>query len=211
MKSGVRELKSAKLRVIILNTVVELLGKKAFKELYVEDVCEKAKISKVTFFKYFPQKEDVLLYFYRKWCLELILELDKSGKENTEAINLIFDFMASAYQKHPGIILGLLSYFSSQSRPPVPFPLKPVERKLLFPNEEQINSFELLSLPQLLEKHLLESVFQGKIKGASDTKELTHQFMTLMYGGILTSHVRQVDSIHLLFKKNLETMIKGLN
>lgn len=211
MTSTVRALKSAKIRVIVLNSTIELLGKKAFKDLYVEEVCAKAKISKVTFFKYFAQKEDVLLYYYRKWCLEVIIELQKNKKEELAAVSTIFDHMASTYQKYPGLILGLLSYFSSLGRPPAPFPLKPEERELLFPDVQDIQKIELLSLPQLLEKHLLEAVFQGKIRGASDTKELAHQFLTIMYGSIMTCHVRQVDSLHLLFKKNIDTMIKGLN
>ncbi len=211
MKASTREVKSAKIRIKVLNSIISLLGTKPFKTLYVEDICDKSKISKVTFFKYFPQKEDTLLYYYRIWCLENTIRQNKKREEGLQAIKSLFDQMATTYSKHPGLILSLVSYLTSLDRPPAPFPLKPSERTLIFPDEPDILNYELLSVPQMLEKYLLEAVFKGEIKSSSDTKELSHMFLSLLYGSIVTCHLRQTDSLHILLKRNLEYLIKGLN
>ncbi|MEQ8927041.1 MAG: TetR/AcrR family transcriptional regulator [Fulvivirga sp.] len=211
MEVGVREKKSAVLKVQILKATLELIGKKAFKDLYVDQICEKVKISKVTFFKYFPQKEDILLYYQRVWCLENIVHITQKKKEGLARVRALFDAMSVAYDKHPGLILSLVSYLTSLSRPPAPFPLKPIERQLLFTSVENINNYELLSLPQMLEKYLLEAVFLSEIKNTRDTKELSYLFLSSIYGTVITAHLRQVDSLQILMKRNVEALIKGLN
>ena len=58
---GLRKEKAARIKVQVLDQTLRLIGKKSFDDLYIEDLCAKVKISKVTLFKYFPQKEDILL------------------------------------------------------------------------------------------------------------------------------------------------------
>lgn len=210
MESGIREKKSAKIKLQVLRVTLELVGKKSFKELYVDQICEEVKISKVTFFKYFPQKEDILLYYYRVWCLENIVTISKKP-EGIDRVKAVFESMAITYDKYPGLILSLISYLTSHTRPPAPFPFKPIERELQFPEIGNILEYELLSLPQMLEKYLLEAVFLNQIQKNRDTKELSHLFLSAIYGCIMTSHLRQVDSVNVLMKRNLEVLIKGLN
>ena len=210
MTTGIREQKAAKLKVLILRTTLDLIGKKPFKDLYVDEICSKVKISKVTFFKYFPQKEDILLYYYRVQCLDCIIELGESRKTGLEAVRYIFDKLVQAYHKYPGMLMSFISYATSLDRPPAPFPIKPMERQLIFNGKDDVTHYDLLSLPQLLEKHLLEAVFEGKINSA-DTKELTHTFMSMFYGTVLTAHLRQVESMQLLMNRNLSLLVKSLS
>ena len=57
---SLRKEKAARLKVQVLDHTLKLIGKKSFDDLYIDDLCAKVKISKVTLFKYFPQKEDIL-------------------------------------------------------------------------------------------------------------------------------------------------------
>ncbi|MDH5475586.1 MAG: TetR/AcrR family transcriptional regulator, partial [Cyclobacteriaceae bacterium] len=66
--SKIRNIKAARIKTKILEETKSLIGKGSFKDLYVAELCERVKISKVTLFKYFPQKEDILLYYQRIWC-----------------------------------------------------------------------------------------------------------------------------------------------
>jgi AcrR family transcriptional regulator len=210
MKTGLRETKSAKIKIDILKVTLELLGKNTFKDLYVDHICEKVKISKVTFFKYFPQKEDILLYYLRVWCLDRAVELDKKNKEGIAGVHYLFDKMSQSYEQYPGLILSLISYITSLSRPPSPFPLKTVEREILHPSLIEDDKTEILSLQQMMEKFLLEAVFKKEITAKSDTKELALVFMTLLYGSIVIAHLRQVSPINVLFKRNIDNLMKGL-
>ena len=72
---NLRKEKAARLKLAILDEAQRLIAKRPFEDLFVEDICARVKISKVTFFKYFPQKEDLLLYHLRIWCLNRAVEL----------------------------------------------------------------------------------------------------------------------------------------
>lgn len=210
MESGIREKKSAKIKLQVLEVTLRLLGKQSFKELYVDQICEEVRISKVTFFKYFPQKEDILLYFSRVWCLENIIKISQKP-EGLPRVKAVFEAMGNTYDKYPGLILSLISYLTSNTKPYSPFAFRPIERQLKFPEIENVLDYELLSMPQMFEKYLLEAVFLNQIKGNSDTKELSHLFLSTLYGSIVTGHLRQVDSVSLLMKRNVDILIKGLN
>ena len=210
MESGARVRKSSKIKLDILNATTQLLGKKSFNSLYVDDICEKAGVSKVTFFKYFPQKDDVLLYYLRIWCLERTIELYHKPKEGLAGIYHLVEKLADTYERNPGLILSLLSYITSLQRPPSPYPLKTVEREMLYPTDEAVKKVELMSIDQMVEKFLLEAIFQKEIVGFSDTKDLTGLFLSVIYGSIITAHMRQVEPVKVFFKRNIESLLKKL-
>lgn len=150
MDSGVRARKSAKIKLDILIASTQLLGKKPFRDLYVDDICEKAGVSKVTFFKYFPQKDDVLLFYLRIWCLDRAIEFYHNPKEGMQGIFHLVEKLSDSYDKSPGLILSLISYLTSLQRPPSPFPLKSIEREMLYPNDEAVKKVELMSIDQFI-------------------------------------------------------------
>lgn len=207
---SLRKEKAARLKVQVLEHTLRLVGKKAFDDIYVEDICEKVKISKVTFFKYFPQKEDVLLYHFRVWCLTRSVELKQKPREGLQGVYHLFDKLSEECETHPGVMLSLIGYLADFKRPPKPFPLKPEEKKLLFPDVEDITSIEILSLDQMLEKFTLEAVFRKEITRTSSTRDVTALFTTLILGSVLTGHINQQTPLKMFFRKNLDIVVKGL-
>lgn len=210
LEVGVREKKSAKIKLNILHASTQLLGKRSFTELYVDEICERVGISKVTFFKYFPQKDDILLYYLRVWCLDRAVELYHNPKEGIDGIRYMFDKMADTFERNPGLVLNLISYFTSLRRPPSPFPLKLVERQMLYSREENLKKIQILSIPQMMEKFLLEAIFKKQITLSSDTKELAHAFLTVLYGSVVTAHMEQLSPIGGFFRRNIDILLKGL-
>src|SRR5207253_8249685 len=103
---SLRREKAARLKLSVLDYTVKLIGKKSFDDLYVGEICDKVKISKVTLFKYFPQKEDILLYYFRLWCLKRAVELSDKPKEGLAGITFLFDKLSEDAEAHPGIILS---------------------------------------------------------------------------------------------------------
>lgn len=207
---SLRKEKAARLKVQVLEHTLKLIGKKAFDDIYVEDICEKVKISKVTFFKYFPQKEDVLLYHFRIWCLGRSVDLKLKPKEGMQGVYFLLDKLSEECENHPGLMLSLIGYLSDFKRPPKPFPVKPEEKKLLFPDTEEIGSIEILSLDQMLEKFTLEAIFKKEITKTSSTRDITNLFNTIFLGSIITSHLSQQMPMKLFFRRNLDNLMKGL-
>lgn len=207
---SLRKEKAARLKIQVLDYTLKLIGRRPFEDLYVEDLCEKVKISKVTLFKYFPAKEDILLYYFRVWCLRRAVELNLKPREGMSGIYYLADKLSESFEEHPGIVLSLVAYLSDLKRSPKPFPLKPEEKKLFFKDVEHIQSIEILSFDQMLEKFVLESIFRKEITKATATRDITNLMMATLLGGLITAHLNQVTPIKLFFKRNLDLVFRGL-
>ena len=207
---NLRKEKAARLKIQILQTTLKLIGKKAFEDIYVDDLCAKVKISKVTFFKYFPQKEDVLLYYFRIWCFERVIELKSKPKEGLQGIYFLADRLSEECENRPGIILSLIGYLADIKRPPKPFTVKPEEKQLLFPDRDDVNLIEILSLDQMLEKFTLDAIFKKEITKSGATRDITNLFMATLLGSVLTAHLNQISQLKYFFRKNIDLLMKGL-
>ena len=207
---SLRKEKAARIKVQVLDQTLRLIGKKSFDELYVEVLCDKVKISKVTLFKYFPQKEDILLYYFRVWCLSRSVELSIKQKEGLQGIYFLFDKLSDSYENYPGLMLSLVGYLSNAKRSPKPFPIKAEEKKLLFPQVLNANAIEIQSLDQLIEKFTLEAILRKEIVKTTSTRDITNLFTTVFMGGIVTAHLHQVTPIKSVFRKHVDWVMKGL-
>lgn len=207
---SLRKEKAARLKVQVLEHTLKLIGKKSFEDIYVEDICEKVKISKVTFFKYFPQKEDVLLYHFRIWCLGRSVDLRLRPREGMQGVFFLLDKLSEECENHPGLMLSLIGYLADSKRPPKPFPVKPEEKKLFFLETEDIITIEILSLDQMLEKFALEAIMKKEITKTSSTRDITNLFTTIFLGSIVSAHLSQQNPLKLYFRRNLENLMKGL-
>jgi len=207
---SLRKEKAAKLKIQVLDQTLKLIGKKSFDDLYVDDICAKVKISKVTLFKYFPQKEDILLYYFRSWCLARSVDLALKPKEGLQGVYFLFDKLSEECENRPGLMLSLIGYLSDYKRPPKPFPLKTEEKILLFPNVENVSSIDILSLDQMLEKFTLEAIFRKEITKTISTRDITNLLTSIFLGGVVVAHINQQSPLKNFFRKNLDLMLKGL-
>lgn len=207
---SLRKEKAALLKLSILDHTIKLIGKKSFEDLYVDEICAKVKISKVTLFKYFPQKEDILLYFFRVWCLKRSVELKEKPREGVAGIYFLFDKLAEDCEERPGIILSLFSYLADFKRTPKPFPLKAEEKKLIYPDIKDVQLIEILSIDQMLERFTLEAIFKKDITRTTLTRDVTNLLAALFYGSILTTHLGQLTPIKNYFRRNVDLVLKGL-
>lgn len=207
---SLRKEKAARLKLAILDQTLKLIGRRPFDDLYVDDICQRVKISKVTLFKYFPVKEDILAYYFRVWCLRRTVELKEKPKEGVQGVYFLFDKLSEDFDQHPGIILSLVAYLSSPKRPPKPFPLKAEEKKLLFPEVVDIGSVEIMSIEQLMEKFALEGVFRKEFTKTSNTRDIMHLLMTLFFGSLITLQLTQVSPTKQFMRRLVESAIKGM-
>ncbi|MEM6526189.1 MAG: TetR/AcrR family transcriptional regulator [Bacteroidota bacterium] len=204
-----RQQKSARLKLQILEASLALVGKGSFEDLYVDAICERVKVSKVTLFKYFPQKHDILLYYLRVWLLHRAVELSKDRKVGLGGLHYLQEKLCESFMNHPGVILGLISYLTSLKRPPGPVALKTAERQQLYDTAD-LEGVEIRSLHQLVENFVLEAIFNSEITKRSDTKEIANLFQTIMYGTIVTAHLSRISPIKIYMKRNIDLLLDGL-
>ena len=104
-----------------------------------------------------------------------------------------------------------MGYLADSKRPPKPFPVKPEEKKLFFPEAEDVSSLEILSLDQMLEKFVLEAIMKKEITKTSSTRDITNLLITVFLGSIVSAHLGQQTPLKLYFRRNLENVMKGLS
>lgn len=207
---SLRKEKAARLKLSVLEHTLKLIGKKSFDDLYVEEICDKVKISKVTLFKYFPQKEDILMYYFRIWCFHRGVELRDKPKEGLQAIQYLFDKLSESYETNPGIVLSLVAYIANPKRSVKPFPVKVEEKRILYEHREDVGSVEILSLEQMIEKFALEAILKKEISKTPVTRDITHLLLSVFYGCVVAAQVIQINSSKNFFRKNLELVVRGL-
>lgn len=207
---GIRSVKAARLKLQIIEHTVKLIGKKSFEDLHVDHVCDKVKVSKVTFFKYFPQKEDILLYYHRIWCFNRAVELEVKKKEGLAGVTYLFDRMSDEYENYPGLLLSLVGYLSSLKRKPKPMGVKLEEKQLLYPDHPEIKTVEILSIDQMIEKFVLEAIFNKEIVRSSATRDISNLLLSVLYGSIIVAHTKQQSPAKLFFRRNLDMVLKSV-
>lgn len=206
---SLRKEKAARLKLSILENTIRLVGRKSFDDLRVDEICAKTKISKVTLFNYFPQKEDILLYYFRIWCLRRAVELKEKPREGIKGIYFLFEQLGEDCDKNPGIMLSLFSYLSDLKRTMRPFPVKVEEKILLFPGVVDIQLIDIQSINQMLEKFVLEAIFKKEITKTSATQDLTALLNVVFYGSTVTAHINQISPLRYFFRKNVELVLRG--
>jgi len=207
---SIRKEKAARLKIQILENTLRLIGKKSFADLYVDEICARVKISKVTLFKYFPRKEDLLLYYFRLWCLARTVEMREKKKEGLPGVYFLFDRLSEEYEQYPGMLLGLMGYLTNSRRPPKPYPVKREEKKLLYPSIPDIQTTEILSVNQMLERFTLEAIMKREITRSSSTTDITNALTTMFYGSVVVCHINQQSPVRLFFRRNLDGVLRGL-
>ncbi len=187
-----------------------MAAKNSYGDVHVNQICEKVNISKVTFFKYFHQKEEVLRYFFRVWCLQRAIEYAQKPLSGQKAINHLFEKMTDTYLKFPDVPLSYINYISKFKVPLKPIILIAEERLTLFPKVSDIGSMEIVSIQQMIENFVLEAIFAKEISKSSDVKGITNLLLSLLFGTLFVSGIRNIGQPRLFYRKNLTLIFDSL-
>jgi hypothetical protein len=201
---GLRERKAAKIKLAILDEIILLLKKMKFKQINVMELCDSIDISKVTFFKYFPKKEETLIYFMNIWCLRQLVNLKKNGKKGVAATQLFFSSLAKDYKANPNLMLALIGFIANLDKKPTNHKITAIEKKLLFPDDDEIGNVEIMNIHEILEKHLKEAEELKEIDLNYSINDRLNLLASLFYGTALTAHTKRIMDVELLYKRNLK-------
>jgi len=192
-KLPLREIKKARSKITLFQAGLDLIGKKSFKEVKLEDICEKAEVSKVTFFKFFPQKEDLLIYFMRLWLTDRLIEFKLHPRRGIEAIRHLFRSVAESAKQRPGLMLSLIGFLSEVNMHPKMPTLSEAEIQILYPGKESLVDAEPPNLGLLFYRFIEEAKEDGDIPGRLPTDDLVKAMFTIFYGAYLTAHLYNSD------------------
>ena len=104
---------SEKSKLWMEEALLQLMEKKEFATITVTDICEKAGISRLTFYRNFEVKEDILRFHFDKVFQEYIGKFDEGITNIEEAITSCFDVWFELREEIKRIVdsnLALLMY-----------------------------------------------------------------------------------------------------
>ena len=206
---NLRDRKKARIKYNILEVALELIGRGSLEELYVEEICKRAEISRVTFFKYFNRKEDILIYFMRVWCFHLAVEQRQDPLSGIAAIRRMYQ-RAGDYADRPGIILSLIGFIANLSAPPTPVELSPAERLLHYPDTPEVLTVQIAPLGEMFTRHVEEARESGELKKDVNTPELVRALIGIFYGAALVAHTEGGQDPTGYYSSHLELVLASL-
>ncbi|AWX57472.1 TetR/AcrR family transcriptional regulator [Brevibacillus brevis] len=205
---SLREKKKAKTKFALLDAALELIGDGSFRNVLVDDICERAEVSKVTFFKFFPQKEELLIYYMSIWQAECFVELRSTGKRGWEGVRHIFAKVTRDSQKQPGIMLSLISFLAEQKMHPCVPLLSDAELYLRFPKEEEREEIRATNLHQILQKCVQEAAEDGQLALHLSEEKAVILLFSMFYGAYLTAHLFHVSDYMACYELHLNSLIR---
>ncbi len=107
---GKREQKKTDIRLSFMESFIRELEIKPLKDIRVNELCAKIGISKVTFFKYFSSRDQVVEYFIYKWSYEMSFQLFLGKLKGIDGIKEVFNSVSD----HPAgknIISALMTFY----------------------------------------------------------------------------------------------------
>jgi len=200
---------AASIRHKIVDYVIKSCKTKSFTSIHVTDICEASGISKVTFFKYFDKKEDVLLLYKTILNYEICIKTNKQDIHSIQGLNLIIDRFVQMVRETPSIAEGLVSTLLHSKPPILPVILTEADKHAFFP-ETANDKISILPFWDLIEGFMLEAILDKQASGHANASDLTSLFISTLYGAIVTSHIKNPQQQAIYFNNVMKSWLRCL-
>lgn len=198
---GKRALNKAQTRQEILQTVYRLSQNINFRDIKVKSIIADIGITEMTFFNYFPKKEDILKYMMGLWALDLVVLQLQTPLSGEAAIRRVFQHTAHHVKQHPRLMVSFIAALVTNEIEPSANDIEAADRYLLYPELPEILDMSIPSGNELLLQHL------GEIISTTDPAETLVYLASCFYGDILVAHTAGLD-LNTLYDKSLNLIFK---
>jgi hypothetical protein len=206
---GLRNIKKARIKLNILNTTLDMLNDKAFDDILINEICEHLEISKVTFHNYFPQKQELLIYFMQVWCFHRTVEKKQSSIIGFTALSNLFQ-KASDTPNASFIMLSLANMFTHYQSQVLDQDLSGAEKHLLYPTIPGIETISTIDLDQMIFAHLNEAVQIGEIPPNTNLIKPMRILLDIFYGTPIISQIYHEHNLSQEYKTRLDLVFYAL-
>lgn len=202
---SLREIKKARAKIALYEASLSLMEDKMFHEVMVGEICQKVELSRVTFFKFFPKKEDVLIYFMQIWLTERIIEIEHLQKRGFDAIRHLLYKVGEQARTITGIMPSLISFLAQMKMHPHLQVLSRAEIRLLFPDAEEIGS-QAPNLYELFKRCMAEAAELQQLKQGISVDNAVKVLFTIFYGSFLTAQQYASTDINGFYEVHLQLL-----
>lgn len=200
-----RELKKARNKIALYEATLSLIEEKMFKEVMLDDICRKAEVSRVTFFKYFQRKEDLLIYFMRVWLTEVIIEIENQGMIGFSSVRHLLSKVAEHHKERKGLMPSLISFLAEMKMHPCMPEMSTAEILLLFPDHEEIGA-QSPNMYDLFYRCMSEATMNGQLRNSLTLEMAVQVLFTVFYGAFLTAQFYNSSDIFSFYESHLQLL-----
>lgn len=197
-----RELKKAKNKIALYEAGISLMQDRMFSEVLLEDICKAADISKVTFFKFYKRKEDLLIYYMRIWLTERIIAIETEGITGFRAFRYLLQHVSTEHNLRPGIMPSLISFLAEVKMQPFMPELSRAEVALLFPNHTDIGA-ESPNMYRLFRRFMETEAVAGRLNPSLSVEQAVQICFTVFYGAFLTAQLYGASDVGRIYEDHL--------
>lgn len=196
--SGLREKKKANTRESLLNAAAQLFAERGFSETTVDQIAEKAEVSKVTFYGYFKAKEDLLTALHNRvleHALELVNEPQERKLGSVHRLNRLIEAMGKWTEDNVELFKVLLT-----------------EKTLSFNYCSQKSAETECPMVQSIVDIIQTGVDSGEFKSSTDAEKTARYLALLCFSeklGWLQSQAQ--DSLVARLKGCLAILVNGIS
>ncbi|BFH64935.1 MULTISPECIES: TetR/AcrR family transcriptional regulator [Paenibacillus] len=197
-----RELKKAKTKIALYEAGISFTHDRMFKDVLLDDICRMAGISRVTFFKFFGKKEDLLVYYMRVWLTYRIIEIERQRLRGFEALRSVLRSLAENARTNKGIMPSLIAFLSEMDMHCKMPELSRAEVMLLFPGDEEAGS-KCPNMFALFKTCMEEAYEDGTLKPGIEPEDAVPFLISTFYGGFLTSRLYGSKDVMSFYENHL--------
>ncbi|MEK8130735.1 TetR/AcrR family transcriptional regulator [Paenibacillus filicis] len=204
---SLREWKKARSKVALYEAMLALIEDRMFREVMLDDICRRAEVSRVTFFKFFARKEDLLVYYMRVWLTERMIEIEAGQKRGFAAIRHLLHQVAEAYRVRAGIMPSLIAALAEVKMHPAMPELSEAEVRLLFPGHEDLGALAP-DMFKLFRQCMTEAEAAGELREGVTVDMAVKALFTVFYGAFLTAQLYASADIEGFYEAHLGLLQK---
>lgn len=194
-----RKINFVKTRTTILKAVSHLLKEKDFSSITVDEICQRAQISRGTFFNYFSTKDHVFHYYLRIFTVRVALRIKEWPQDMSfkDKISEIYKWFNEETQ-YSRFVDGYISFLLSVGEENNEMKLTDAEFVYFFNGieEDEYVYYNSLTLKGIFEGICKEAKEKQAITINADTNEVANLFVGVLVASYITDHLNQ-DVNHL--------------
>lgn len=208
---ALREKKIAKTKIALANAFVERLKTTRFANISIKEVCKSVEISEGTFYNYFPQKVEIVLYFHSLTMLKVAWNIEKmKGKLSPlELIDLTFDLLSKEIEL-PHLFYEFVSISTTERRKPEKEDLTPAEKYYACPDCPGIENISFTSIDNFFLGLLDEAKKLGELKKKIKPEDIALLLHSILIGTPLAIEIEDFNNLPKFQKRQLSLLWEAL-
>ncbi len=205
-----REIKTAENKQAILNALLTRMDNEAFDQIKISALCKDAAVSQASFYNYFPQKTDILIYYIQLWAVKMHWQITVNSKlVGLSAIEALFKSTAKICSTQPQLMAEIISFQAKTARIGGACPLTKADKLIAYPNYKAVETVNVENLSALLALNIQQAISNRELPACSDTNSLIVSLCAIFFSVPIIFNQSPLTEIGAAYQQQLSLFKHG--